>query len=279
MLIHQNNLLDRIDCHLESNFGTDRNCFNSTYSKKNEFIKNLGHVWNKGGIYLITDFRQSKILYVGKTGSFQSRLKPDFNTNHLRHEVYKNNHLDFKSIQVFLNPTLDASYEKIIVKKFGSKYNRNYNYLAKKKETLDRCMVYPSISLSSLESYLGDEYREEIIKELIDEGSIYLSHGICEKSNRPAIYVHPNIPIEQLFDFLNKNKQCFIKSRHKKFFTQALSLTMDLKENSINLKQTQPFRIFYSISDKKPPAWAGGVKSSSATLIVASKIVFETFNR
>lgn len=229
MLIHQNNLLNRIDCYLESNFGTDPNCFNSTYSTENELIGDFGHVWNKGGIYLITNISQSKILYVGETDNFQSRLRPDFNTNHLRHEVYKHNGLDFKLIQVFLNPNLSASYERIIIEIFGSIYNDHYNYLARKKEILNTCIKCPGICISYLTSHHNVEYGKKIIQDLIDEREIYLYKSVA-RNTHPVTYVYPKMSSKQLLNFLSKNTQRFNKSKQGEWFNQALSLALESEE-------------------------------------------------
>lgn len=227
MLIQQNSVIDQINCFLPSEFGINSGSFKPVYSKEKKLIKNLDNIWNKSGIYLITDIDEDDLLYVGQTNNFQKRLGFCSKNNKIKHEVYKNNYLDFESTQIYLNPNLGSFHEDFLIKKFGPIFNKQHNLLYRKYNTLYTCRKRPGMSLSSLTSNLGAYYKEIIIRELVEEDQIYLYRCNAEQNNKPATYVYPKISNEQILDFLNWNTQGFSE---RIWFDQALPLVLEINK-------------------------------------------------
>ena len=190
MLIQQNNIIDQINCFLPSAFGMNSGSFKPLYSTGKKLITDLDNVWNKSGIYLITDDVEGDLLYIGQTNNFEKRLGFCSKNNKIKHEIYKNNYLDFEETQIYLNPNLGSFHEEFLIKKFSPSFNKQHNLLLRKDNTLYTCRKRPGLSLSTLTSNLGEYYRKIIIGELVEEGKIYLEKAFS-KMNRPATYVYP----------------------------------------------------------------------------------------
>ena len=227
MLIQKNNIIDQINYFLPSAFGINSGSFKPVYSTEKKLITDLYNIWDKSGIYLITDDVEGDLLYIGQTNNFQKRLGFCSKKNKIKHEIYKNKYLDFEETQIYLNQNLGSFHEEFLIKKFGPIYNKNYNYLAKKDKALNICTKSPGTSLSSLKSRFSDYYIYEIIKDLIGENKIYLYRCIAEKNNEPATYVYPKMSNEQILYFYNWNTEHFSK---RKWFDRALSFALESNE-------------------------------------------------